>query len=423
VTLRHAIWTVGAKPELLAPGALPSEQLLEEMIVAAPQVLSDEWMLIGRQEPTGHGGRVDLLAIAPDGALVLIELKRDRTPRDVVAQALDYASWVDALEADEIAAIYARFAPGRSLADDFRRRFGVPLDEASLNQNHQIVIVASSLDPGSQRIVAYLSARDIPINVLCFQVFAQGAQQLLSRAWLLDPEQAPAPLPAPKDGAKEPWNGEFYASFGAGPERSWEEAVALGFISAGGGTWYTKTLKLLGAGDRVWVKSPDHGFVGVCRVAGPAEPARTFRVRTPQGDETPVLDAVRDGHYFRDAADDPDRCEHFVPVRWLQTVPLAEAVKEIGLFGNQNTVCKPVAPKWRSTVETLKRRFPDFGSEPCRELAATPRSQRSNRAARRRKGDGPRQVGPPGQAAMTSRPTGATRHKGLPRGSRTAGGA
>jgi len=25
---------------------------------------------------------------------VLIELKRDRTPREIVAQALDYASWV-----------------------------------------------------------------------------------------------------------------------------------------------------------------------------------------------------------------------------------------------------------------------------------------------------------------------------------------
>ncbi len=31
-------------------------------------------MLIGRQEYTGFGGRVDLLAVAPDGAVVLIKL-------------------------------------------------------------------------------------------------------------------------------------------------------------------------------------------------------------------------------------------------------------------------------------------------------------------------------------------------------------
>ena len=66
------------------------------MIVRQPAILSSHWMLIGRQEVTSHGGRIDLLAIAPDGSLVLIELKRDRTPREIVAQALDYASWVAA---------------------------------------------------------------------------------------------------------------------------------------------------------------------------------------------------------------------------------------------------------------------------------------------------------------------------------------
>ena len=39
-------------------------------------------MLIGRQVRTGFGGIIDLLAIAPDGSLVLIELKRDKTPRE-----------------------------------------------------------------------------------------------------------------------------------------------------------------------------------------------------------------------------------------------------------------------------------------------------------------------------------------------------
>src|SRR2546425_3062216 len=108
--IRHGIWKVAAQPEPLAESVLAKEQLLEDMIVAAPRLLSDEWMLIGKQEDTGFGGRIDLLAIAPDGSLVLIELKRDKTPREVVAQALDYASWVEKLRPDEIAAIYSRFA-------------------------------------------------------------------------------------------------------------------------------------------------------------------------------------------------------------------------------------------------------------------------------------------------------------------------
>ncbi|SUD42813.1 type I restriction-modification system subunit R [Pseudomonas fluorescens] len=78
------------------------------------------------------------------------------------------------------------------LAADFQADFGLPLDEEALNQSHQIIIVASGLDASTERIVAYLSERDIAINVLCFQVFQQGAQQLISRSWLLDPVETQA---------------------------------------------------------------------------------------------------------------------------------------------------------------------------------------------------------------------------------------
>lgn len=78
--IRSAIWKVSPQPQPLVQSSLANEKLLEDMIVLDMRILSSEWMLIGRQEVTSHGGRVDLLAIAPDGSLVLIELKRDRTP-------------------------------------------------------------------------------------------------------------------------------------------------------------------------------------------------------------------------------------------------------------------------------------------------------------------------------------------------------
>lgn len=354
--IRTALWKVGPRPQPLEESSLVNEQLLEEMIVASPRLLSDDWMLIGRQEDTGLGGRADLLAIAPDGSLILIELKRDRTPREVVAQALDYASWVERLHADDVAAIYSRFAPGRSLAQDFRQRFDQELDEDSLNESHQIIIVAASLDNSTERIIAYLGDRDVPINVLCFQVFTQCAEQLLSRAWLLDPVRTQVTTPP---GLKEPWNGEFYSSFGHDKTRSWADAVEYGFICGGGGAWYSKTLQLLSPGDRLWVNVPGSGFVGVGRATGRAQPASTFKVKTAEG-EVPVLDVAKRGSYHRELVDDPERGEYFVPVHWLQTVPLERAVHEIGLFGSQHTVCKPTTPKWRSTVERLKEKFPDF---------------------------------------------------------------
>ena len=70
------------------------------------------------------------------------------------------------LGTETIAQIYLRFAGGNSLGKDFRERFGAELDEEVLNQSHQVVIVAAALDAATERIVGYLSARDIAIKVV-----------------------------------------------------------------------------------------------------------------------------------------------------------------------------------------------------------------------------------------------------------------
>jgi hypothetical protein len=356
--IQHAIWQVGQQPTPLTTTKLASEQQLEDMIVREPAILSSQWMLIGRQEITSHGGRIDLLAIAPDGSLVLIELKRDRTPREIVAQALDYASWVAELTADRIVQIYDRFSQGGSLGAAFQKHFGVALDEETLNQAHQIIIVAAELDPSTERIVAYLNARDIAINVVFFQVFEHGGQQLLSRAWLIDPSETIV-RPEPSDSDREPWNGEFYVSFGDPTSRSWEDAQRYGYISAGGGTWYSQTLKRLAPGDRVWVKIPQTGYVGVGVVEQTVQPANSFMVVTDAGERL-AMDVVTHGERYRATANDPELAEYFVRVQWLQTVPEGQAFNEVGLFGNQNSVCQPTTPKWRHTVERLKTAFPKW---------------------------------------------------------------
>lgn len=353
--IRNAIWKVGTKPQLLREARLSDEKTLEKMIIAEPGILSDEWMLIGEQVATAHGGFIDLLAMTPDGGLVVIELKRDRTPRDVVAQALDYASWVDGLGGAKVRSIHEKFSNGGSLEDSFLERFGTPLNDDTINEDqHQIVIVAASLDPGTERIVNYLNGRSVPINVLFFQVFEVDGHQLLSRTWLIDPGQTQINAAAGATRERQSWNGEFYVSFGDSESRSWDEAREYGFICGGGGTWYSNTLSALSEGDRVWVNVPRVGYVGVGRVTGARQAARDFLIN-----DRPALSVLDKAGYHREFIDDPDRCEYFVPVQWLNTVPLSQAFSEIGLFGNQNTVCKPTTPKWRSTIERLEKVFPN----------------------------------------------------------------
>lgn len=72
--ISHAVWTDSKTPREVPQGFLPTEQLLETMIIAQPKILLSEWMLIGRQVDVGYGGRLDLLGIVPDGPRVLVEL-------------------------------------------------------------------------------------------------------------------------------------------------------------------------------------------------------------------------------------------------------------------------------------------------------------------------------------------------------------
>ena len=60
---------------------------------------------------------------------------------------------------------------------------------------------------------------------------------------------------------------------------------------------------------------------------------------------------------MREYANDKNKCEYFVSVEWKSTVKIDNGLKGVGLFGNQNTVCKPTTPKWRMTVERLKEFF------------------------------------------------------------------
>jgi hypothetical protein len=351
--INQSLWRLTHTAERLPHGRLASEKQLEDFTVEKPEMLDPDWMLIGRQVHTDFNGIIDLLALQPDGTPVVIELKRDKTPRDVLGQTLDYASWLEQLEPSRLQAIYEAFSGGGNLATDFQRRFGSSLEEDAILNDHLMVIVASELDSSTERIVRYLSKRDININVLFFQVFQGNDELLLSRSWFVDPSETQVAVnTSDKPGQ---WNGEFYASFSQDEGQSWADAKRFGFLTASGGVWYTRTLKMLDTGDRVWVSIPGTGYVGVGVAQGVARPVEEFTVEI-DGVETHIEQAPTIANYTLDG-DNPDTRAWFVPITWTHAVDENAAVKELGFFGNQNTVAKPRSEKWDHTVETLKKKF------------------------------------------------------------------
>lgn len=172
------------------------EEQMEDWLASDIAMLDPDLLVIGRQVWTGFGS-IDLLCIDAGGALVVVELKRGRTPRQVTAQALEYASWVQDLNAADIEAIRGKaIADGYltegagSLKEAFEAKFEEDLPEV-LNESHRSVVVAESIDDSTGRVVRYLANLGVPVNVATVQCFKdQTGRQLLAQVYLVEPEFA-----------------------------------------------------------------------------------------------------------------------------------------------------------------------------------------------------------------------------------------
>jgi hypothetical protein len=356
------IWKLGAgsATERVQFSPMKAEGRLEDILDGDISILDPRLLLVGRQVATAWGKFIDLLAMDADGKLVVIELKRDRTPRDVVAQLLDYGSWIRSIQDEDIATIFDtylhKYHPthiGTSLDQAFCERFGVTEMPETLNDGHELVVVASELDDSTERIVTYLSDEyGAAINAVFFRFFKDGNSEYLSRVWLIDPVEAE--VKAVEKRGDEPWNGEYYVSFGEGENRRWADARNYGYFAAGGGSWYSNALNQLEPNARIWVNVPGRGYVGVGRVTAKSTPISEFSIADGNGQIRPIKNVVSSTPALSVS---PDELECYVKVDWIKTLPLEEAVKEKGFFGNQNIVAKPKVKKWAHTIERLKKRF------------------------------------------------------------------
>jgi hypothetical protein len=146
-------------------------------------------------------------------------------------------------------------------------------------------------------------------------------------------------------GKRAPWNGrDFYYSAGEGDRRRWSDMVRYGFVSAGGGRWYSRTLRALEPGNRVWAHIPRMGYVGVGEVLERVVPVT----------ETGLLEKDLEAPAMDRAVNDPDRREYVVRVRWLVAFAREDAFWIPGLYANENSVTK-LRDSW--TLQRLSEAF------------------------------------------------------------------
>jgi len=149
---------------------LDSEKELENFLEQHPQTLQDDMFIIGRQVATVDGKFIDLLGIDKDGAAVIVELKKDKTPRQVIAQIIQYAQWiaedVDTNILNEIAKDKKYLEEFPSIWKKFESTFST--EDAILNESQKLYIVAESIDPQISKMVQYL--RTYKMNIMCVEM-------------------------------------------------------------------------------------------------------------------------------------------------------------------------------------------------------------------------------------------------------------
>lgn len=171
---------------------LELERHLENWLENSPLALAQESILwIGRQTSAkDEDGTIysDLLGIDSNGNLVIAELKKGRTPRDIIAQLLDYAAWADGLSEPQIREIAENYFEtrgvfqGKTFDDAFKEVFEIPeTDELPpLNRGLRLFIVAEEIPSRVARVCRFLrTSHGMDISCIDVSTFETESGEVL----------------------------------------------------------------------------------------------------------------------------------------------------------------------------------------------------------------------------------------------------
>ena len=187
---------------------LELEKYLENWLENSPRqtLAREDFLWIGRQTSvTDEGGTIfsDLLGIDSEGNLVVAELKRGRTPRDVVAQLLDYAAWADELSESQIRDIAETYFgtrgvfQGKTFDDAFREAFDMPeTDELPpLKQKLRLFVIAEEIQPRVASVCRFLrTSHGMDISCIAVSIFqTESGETIVSTETIVGDEDFAGP--------------------------------------------------------------------------------------------------------------------------------------------------------------------------------------------------------------------------------------
>lgn len=159
---------------LLDETTLPSEEILEnhleDWVEKNSDLLGEQLLIIGRQVKIDDvKDTLDLLAVDKNGHLVVIELKRDRTGKDVDFQALKYVSYISRWGYDDIKKHAENYFKNYLNKNDFNLEAELENfceKDYELNEEQRIVIVGRKIDKKIGSVALWLLDHNVNIKVV-----------------------------------------------------------------------------------------------------------------------------------------------------------------------------------------------------------------------------------------------------------------
>lgn len=173
----------------MAEAGRTEPQDLEKWIEGNPSILGQDILIIGEQVHT-KSGPLDFLGIDKLGNITIIELKRDKIPREALAQAIDYASDIALWDFNKLNEICSKYR-NQALDTYINENFGdVNLEDISINQTQRILLVGTYIEESLQRMIEWLSANyDLSINAVIFKyIKAKSGDELIARTMVIPEE-------------------------------------------------------------------------------------------------------------------------------------------------------------------------------------------------------------------------------------------
>ena len=160
--------------------SLDLESYLESWLQRSPGAITAiPTLWIGRQASASVEDTTifpDLLGVDDSGSLLILELKKGRAPREVVAQLLEYAAWANNLSDEAIKDIATNYLcsskdfQGKSFDEIYMEVFGVE-EPPILNKKQKLFIVAEDIPPGIARICRFLRSNH-GLDISCISISA-----------------------------------------------------------------------------------------------------------------------------------------------------------------------------------------------------------------------------------------------------------